>query len=330
MSGTNSSLSKEGKKQEIKSAITLLLLYLPLAASVLDLLPTFHWLLEINKSLSLYRVATHLLGLLWLYNIRNDFTPTIRNSLAIAIILLSYPTVQTVLNFYQKPEVETANTVTTPLRVFYANLFRRNTHYDELRGMIDKSSPDVVALVEFSKAWGEGLKLDSLYPYQFSYPAEDDFGLALYSRVPFSIHADGDVGMDLPHVIWTTLNLSSGATVELTLLHALPPVKTELFLGRRRLLKRVATRVRHIQGTQIVLGDFNSTPFTFTYQMFTYENGLKNAMQGYGFNATWKSGIFRFPIDHVLYRGKAKVADFKRLGDFGSDHYPLLVDFEVW
>ena len=61
-----------------------------------------------------------------------------------------------------------------------------------------------------------------------------------------------------------------------------------------------------------------------------YHGRMHNAMHGFGLMRTWNAENWwlRFTIDHVLFRGNFRVRSFEKLPPAGSDHFPLLVEFE--
>ncbi len=316
--------------QGVRRTIFLITVIVPIVGALLALLPTFHYLLEVNRAFTLYRLGFGAIGFFWMLLLRKH----IRNSLFLlseaALLLLYLPCLLTLSDFYVRPQAAIPPNGAQNVKLLYVNVYSRNDRYDDFLAIVKAESPDLVALLEYTHTWDQALNLSSLYPYKISLPEYHDFGLALFSRYPLKAKENADVGEDLPHVIWTEVERSSGVKFDLTLLHAFPPVDTERFLGRRRLLKRVSTRLRHEVGNQLLVGDLNSTPFSFTYQFFTADQQFLNAMSGFGLFATWHAGLIRLTLDHILYRGNFAPSSFRRLPEFGSDHFPLLVEFSVW
>ncbi|MCB0311057.1 MAG: hypothetical protein KDD42_07470, partial [Bdellovibrionales bacterium] len=108
-----------------------------------------------------------------------------------------------------------------------------------------------------------------------------------------------------------------------------PPLDNSALRNNRLLLRRLATRLRLLEGNLLVVGDFNATPYSSFYENFVDWVSLENSMSGFGYWRTWNAlnNFERFSIDHVLMRGDLKILDFRRKSSFGSDHFPLVVTF---
>ena len=80
----------------------------------------------------------------------------------------------------------------------------------------------------------------------------------------------------------------------------------------------------------LMIGDLNSTPWSWNFRQFQQEGHLLNSGQGFGLESTWPAGlpsIFTIPIDHCLHSPEIVITD-RYTGPFlGSDHAPLHVEF---
>ena len=79
----------------------------------------------------------------------------------------------------------------------------------------------------------------------------------------------------------------------------------------------------------IVVGDFNSPILSYTY--WCLSSGLHDAWSevGSGYAYTYNSHHLFYRIDHVLYRGAIKALKAQRYKGGSSDHYPLMVTFDL-
>lgn len=80
----------------------------------------------------------------------------------------------------------------------------------------------------------------------------------------------------------------------------------------------------------IVCGDFNDTPMSFTYhqiQKAGFIDGFVKAGRGIGHTYAGKLPLLR--IDYVWGNERIQPVSFKRLRFKGSDHYPVMLDFNV-
>ena len=90
-------------------------------------------------------------------------------------------------------------------------------------------------------------------------------------------------------------------------------------------LGAVADSLAKLEGPVILLGDFNTTPWSPAYRKLVADTELGSASGGR--IATWPVWMapLRVPIDHILVRGPVTVLEAERGPDLGSDHFPVLV-----
>ncbi len=73
-----------------------------------------------------------------------------------------------------------------PLTILLANVLTSNREYKKVREFIRSADPDIFAVLEASETWMNELSsLKEKYPHAVSRPREDNFGIALFSRIPF-------------------------------------------------------------------------------------------------------------------------------------------------
>lgn len=76
----------------------------------------------------------------------------------------------------------------------------------------------------------------------------------------------------------------------------------------------------------LVLGDFNATPWSASLRLLEKEGGLRRARLPIGPFNTWAADAWHLlgvPIDHILYKGAARVEDVGLLPWNLSDHRPV-------
>jgi len=81
----------------------------------------------------------------------------------------------------------------------------------------------------------------------------------------------------------------------------------------------------------MVAGDLNITPFSQIFFKFLQHAQLVDTGRGQGWQPTWFSRMpwFAIPIDHVLCSEKIQVFKRKTGPAMGSDHNPLIVEFNL-
>ena len=127
------------------------------------------------------------------------------------------------------------------LKVLNANVLSSNTEYQRLFDLLDVEAPDIVLLQEVSAQWLVALDpLRQNYPYSYAEAREGNFGIALFSRVPFTSisHVDSPP-LGYPTII-ATMDLEG------TALHLIERALEQLTLAleeHRRLRRRKFTHL---------------------------------------------------------------------------------------
>lgn len=82
----------------------------------------------------------------------------------------------------------------------------------------------------------------------------------------------------------------------------------------------------------IVIGDFNSTPWSSRFRKFAHDSNLYNSQRGFGFQPTWNAGfppLLMVAIDHCLHTQSIKTINRNIGSNLGSDHLPLVVELSL-
>lgn len=226
------------------------------------------------------------------------------------------------------------------LRVFVANLNVQNHRYADVVAQIQAEQPDVVVVMEVDENWVQQLNtLGDRFPYSFGQPNPYNLGLMVYSRYPLQNSAIQEFGTAKNVSVVADLILQ-GQTVSLVATHPLPPARRSYFHARNRQLDRVAQYVKTLTTPAIVVGDFNTTPWSPYYKRFQRQAQLRDARRGFGILPTWTptgygrvprglAPLFALPIDHCLLSPSLKVTNLRIGADTGSDHRPLIADIKL-
>jgi endonuclease/exonuclease/phosphatase family metal-dependent hydrolase len=99
------------------------------------------------------------------------------------------------------------------------------------------------------------------------------------------------------------------------------------FTKRSEQANAVAERIREFDGTQILCGDFNDVPVSYTYN--TAIGSLQDAFvkKSKGFGATFANKLSIFRIDYALFDETIKINSLKTIRKRLSDHYPVVTTF---
>jgi endonuclease/exonuclease/phosphatase (EEP) superfamily protein YafD len=216
-----------------------------------------------------------------------------------------------------------------PLRVLVFNVHTQSGHFAEARRLIEDLHPDVIGLVEVDRRWLEALAPALAgYTGRLESPRDDNFGVALYTRVPLDgaiEHFASDVPSAVAHLT------EAGAEVNLVLVHPPPPISARALAAQVDQLDAVAERVHGMPGAVIVMGDLNATPWSQPFRRLVVRSGLCDSRAGFGISASYPadSTVLRIPIDHVLVTCSIGVTDRRVERDVGSDHRPVIADLAI-
>jgi endonuclease/exonuclease/phosphatase (EEP) superfamily protein YafD len=209
------------------------------------------------------------------------------------------------------------------LRVLSLNVLTSNQDKMAVLEHVNATDADVVFLMEVDQQWLSALaSLHAKYAHRILHPRTDNFGVALYSRIPFA-RGDllwlGDAGLPSIEVRMK----HQGRDFVLIGTHPLPPAGRHNAAARDSQLGLLAEHVSLINDPVLVVGDLNATPWSAGMRLVT--------AKGLGFRAfaapwrpTWRAGsIFAIPIDHALATAPLVVSRRSVGPDVGSDHRPL-------
>lgn len=304
------------------------------AVALFNFLPLGSWYFqEVARNFSLYELIALLIGVVLLALNRSLYARRVRALMIALLLTLALDRISYVYPFY----VAAGSAVSVSersVKILYANLHVGNRQYEKFVEIVKREEPDILGLLEYSGDWDRVLssELTSLrHRIQVEFDP-DTFALALYANRPFVGEPKITTGdeSELPPVIITGIGLKDGPEVTFALMHAVPPVGTWAMSSNRRVVRRVATDLRESGGNLIVATDLNATPFSPSYERLKRGAYLRHAGEGYGMQATWyplREVPLGLQIDHVFYRGALTVKDFRVLEDFGSDHRPIVAEF---
>lgn len=285
--------------------------------SILTLLSLDHFALQLFTHFRLQYLAVSVLLLILLAVLRQP-------AFAVAMLLVTVLNASLVLPWYLGVREESSGTALT---VMLANLLSRNSDHDRLFDMLESEQPDVVVFQEVSSEWLTALaELQSRYPYSYAEAREGNFGIALFSRVPFAsvTHVDSPP-FSYPSIIAKLRVGESLLNVIAT--HPTIPVSGTVYKARNQQLESLHEFLEGLDGSTVLIGDLNTTMWELNYRALEGRAGLRNARRGYGVVPTWPTNMpfAMIPIDHVLVSDDIGVSDVHTSARIGSDHLPLVV-----
>lgn len=220
------------------------------------------------------------------------------------------------------------------------NVFGRNEEPQSIVETAIAVDPDILALQEYSPGVRRAIhaRLAGLYPhFQYCAGGQRAF-VGLYSKLPFQpLNEDAcsasALSTDRTARIIVRFEPESGPHFSVATTHNDWPApvtrQVEQFATLREALSTVEPPL-------LLVGDFNSTPWSYTLRGFVSGAGLTRHTFNlptfptlwYYFRG-WRPAIPILPIDHVMTRGDIAIHALDTGHPSGSDHLPVIVRFSV-
>lgn len=218
--------------------------------------------------------------------------------------------------------------------IISANVFQENTEYLRFISIIKKYNPDIFITMESNRPWEKALGVfEKDYLYHIKVPLENTYGMHLYSRLKIKSSAvHYFVADDLPS-FEAEIETEDRYTFTLFSTHPPPPSPTEEINSKERdgELLSIAKKVRANADTSLVVGDFNNVAWSRSSKLFRKTSQMIDGRIGKGLISTFhaKYWLMRYPIDLMFHTADIFITELRRLEYFGSDHFPLLVEFFI-
>jgi len=222
-----------------------------------------------------------------------------------------------------------------PARQLKVVSYNANNHNPDTQQTIEflrRQNADVVILAEVTEPLQKALEaVSDIYPHRFFSPLFQNKGHNPHSIGVLSKRAWEDKGLGWSDytarafAVWVRFPAASpsltvaGVHLLNTLLHPAGQQRAEA-QGLTALLNR-------FEGSVVVAGDFNMTPFSARFEGLLRETGLRRA-EG-GLNPTWPSQLtpLGLSLDHILTGNGIDPAVMHVGPRLGSDHLPLVGSF---
>ena len=211
------------------------------------------------------------------------------------------------------------------------NVLQTSRGADRLIGIVRQAEPDVFLAVEVDEWWVERLSsgLSGMYTHKIAYHLSNGYGIALFSRLELvEPEIRFLVDESIPS-IRTKIKLRSGASIDIYGVHPRPPAVQKDSTERDVELLRIALEVKSRNAPAIVLGDLNDVAWSQSTNNFMRSGGLMDPRRGRGFFNTYPArwpGL-RYPLDYIFSTPHFSVCMMRVLPAFGSDHLPLIAEF---
>lgn len=213
------------------------------------------------------------------------------------------------------------------VKVIALNVLTSNPHKARVVDYLRRQSADIVGLSEIDERWRHALEeLADIYPHRLYEPRSDNFGIALFSKLPWQSarvlrHRASGVPSIIAHIG------RQGTDVLLVVTHPPPPMGPHYTAMRDADLAETAELCVSQPVPCMIIGDLNATPWSSAFRHLVQRARVRDSALGHGIQTTWnaQSPLIRIPIDHILVPATASV-ETRRIGpELGSDHLPVEV-----
>jgi endonuclease/exonuclease/phosphatase (EEP) superfamily protein YafD len=215
------------------------------------------------------------------------------------------------------------------IKVLSVNISFRQFSGRRLLEVVREADPDVVVAQELTPYAAEVLAdLDKTFVHHFKMPADGPYGIAVWSRlelesaVPFALGRQPaiEARVRAPRGSFTLLGV-----------HLNAPTSPRRAAARDAELRELAARSVATVGPLVVAGDFNITPYSPHFRDWLSASGLMDTRRHRTPSVSWPAvlPIFGIPIDHVAVSPEFAILSHRRLPNFGSDHYGVLVELAL-
>lgn len=251
-----------------------------------------------------------------------------RKRLLIVVLFFALVNLSLIVPYYFPAANPSVNKITaTPVKILLINLNSPNTNHTAVSNYIQKIAPDILALEEINARWiGELLPLLRSYPYFKEVSQENNFGLGLYSKIPLEDIQVKHFASDLiPSLVGNII--LDGKRASLIFTHPMPPGTNEHYRWRNTQFEQIALLKPSLQKDILLVGDLNSTSWSYHFQKLKKDLGLKDSRQGFGLQTSWPSFLpyAGITIDHCLVSKNFEVLKREIGPSVGSDHLPVLI-----
>lgn len=221
------------------------------------------------------------------------------------------------------------------LRLISCNVYQFNREAERLLEVLRDRRPDVILLLEVDDWWAQQLEpLHEHYPYRLNQAQDDTYGLILLSRLELDKAEVRFLRRENIPSVKAWVILPSGRRVRLYGMHPEPPYPEFAQTSRQRdaELLSVAEEISESPDEPtVVIGDLNDVAWSRTTRLFQRTSGLLDPRIGRHPMNTFPANLplLRFPLDHVFVSKHFALADFARLPNIHSDHFPVLCEVSI-
>jgi endonuclease/exonuclease/phosphatase (EEP) superfamily protein YafD len=206
------------------------------------------------------------------------------------------------------------------IKVFIHNVSRDNSLGISYGQRITRQfGPDIIVLFEFSEYLLPQLKKDfDSYPYWRAFPADNNYGLAVFSKLPFNTFSLLETE-EIPFAIALSIE---GHRENFYFVHLPPPITPDLWDIQKKSIKILDHQIHQKKSLVVVAGDFNLTPWSSLFRRFQQNLALNHGNKLQDF-LNWPHPFPFLSLDQILTSANLKV---QRSENLGSDHFAYILE----
>ncbi len=211
------------------------------------------------------------------------------------------------------------------IRVMSLNTWARNRDLKAIAAEVRRQNPDIVGMMEFVPPKEKLLnELKDVLPYVGHCMDLPHCYLAFFSRWPIE-KITGKSLWEGPPFLHAVVRTPQGR-VHVFVVHTL---RFPWLGSQMKQMRAMARLINRVKGPKIVMGDFNSTPFSS--MLLTFERSTRLPLRTYVPSwPAWAGPLPQLAIDHILASPAFRTVSGPYIGDnAGSDHYPVILELKT-
>ncbi|WP_230466704.1 endonuclease/exonuclease/phosphatase family protein [Faecalibacter macacae] len=217
-------------------------------------------------------------------------------------------------------------------KIISINIFSQNEEFQHLQNYLKEETADVIVLQELTPSWQKHVEfIRKEYPYYKEEPRSNNFGIAVYSKIPFDTVITKNYIDEMHPSLIGELKVN-GKPVSILMTHPVPPLPNQArFERRNKQYKLMKEEIDAMTNENIIfIGDFNSTTYSPNFKLLQSDK-LKDARTGFGLQNSWNAfiPILRTNIDQCWVSKNIGVTNFYRGKDIQSDHFPIVAELKI-
>ena len=220
------------------------------------------------------------------------------------------------------------------IKVMSMNVWGDNYQFQKVIDQVERVSPDVLLVIEYSNRWHQKLKpLHEAYPYRMLQPRWHGYGIALFSKLPLEDTEVWQLSRQETDVPALSARVKIGEqSLRIAGLHTISPTNSLRMRLRTDQMKELATYLEPVDEPAMLIGDFNCTPWSPFFKDLVKACSFRDSRRGQGYLASWNlelPWIFWIPIDHALVSKEVHVHRRHTDESCGSDHRPIIMEVSI-